>query len=200
MQAPWIGPLYNEAENVLSGKKLLVVGESHHHSKVPVGTCVPSITVDTVRDYQEGATIPYFTRIATMVLGAPAWENGSKSRTLWDSLAFYNYVPVIAASYAREFDWSLWSLGTDEFNQVLDITQPDLIVVTGYRLWDNAYIRHTDGAVAGGQRINMSARTVQGDRKIPTLIIRHPSAPGFSGLQQHPEFQRMLDSAGTVVP
>jgi len=196
MQYPWVGNKYGILDNTLSGKRILIVGESHYtDDKKDIGKSIPNITQEVVRKYQSGEyRIPFFTRISTMITGIPAWKNGEKSKELWNELSFYNYVPVIAASGPREFEWSLWGLGENEFNTVLEDVDPDLIVVSGYRLWDNAYIRHTDGSVSGGQRVNMVTMTKNKDKLVPTLIIRHPSAPGFSGMQQHSSFKELFDS------
>lgn len=199
MQHPWVGKEYNSPENIFRGKKILVVGESHYADVETIGLSIPGITIEVVEKYKTGEyNIPFFTRIITMMTGKSADENGWQTvRDAWDSLAFYNYVPVVAASGPREFDHSLWSRGTEEFNDVLNDLRPDLIIVTGYRLWDNAYIRHTDGSIEGGQRIDMISNTIHEGRKIPTLVIRHPSAPGFSGLQQHNSFKQFYDSSAS---
>lgn len=195
MQHPWIGPSYGEPQNRFCGKKILVVGESHYADPAFIGTSIPGITQEVVTKYQLGEwRIPFFTRLATLITGVSAVENGIKAKALWDDLAFYNYVPVIAASSPREFNWEFWKLGVDEFNNVLKAILPDMIIVTGYRLWDMAYFRHTDESVVPGQRVKMVCNTKWGEKLIPTLIIRHPSAPGFSGLKAHSEYKLVFDS------
>lgn len=196
MQHPWVGPNYGVASNILDGKRILVVGESHYGTEVPVGTASPGITIEVVNKYQSGEwAIPFLSRIVTLISGKSAASHGWHGvRKFWDDLAFYNYVPVFAGVGPREFDWSLWALGEPEYNQVLDELKPDVIVVTGYRLWDNAYIRHTDRSVKAYDRENNVVKTLANGREIPTLKIKHPSAPGFSGLKLHPQFKALLET------
>lgn len=184
MQFPWVGSQFKNPNNKFGGRKILIVGESHYSDNESIGQAIPDITEATIKSYIKGASIPFFTKIVTFLTGVPASENNwSDIRNTWEHLAFYNYIPVVAAAGPREFDRRLWALGEVEYLTVLSEVAPDLIVVLGFRLWDNAYHRHTDGNISPGDRENNVFDTVAGEKRIRTIKLVHPSSTRFSGVR-----------------
>lgn len=103
---PWIGSRFGSADSRISSKRLLVLGESHHAEEHPIGAIVPDMTRDVFWKYRNEAWCPWmrtFDNIAAAVTGQRKAELGAAGvRTFWDEVAFYNYVPIVAAGAARQ--------------------------------------------------------------------------------------------------
>ena len=197
MQHPWVGKNFGTKENFFGGKRILIVGESHD-GKNPdnFGTSIPALTREYVAQHLAWAPherTPLFTRLVALLTGNWGSQDRKLADEIWHHLAFYNYVPVIAAVGPRMFDWSLWEKGEPEFNTVLEELKPDAIIVLGYRLWQNAYYRHCDGTI---DRMDTEARfvkTVFQGMHIPTMKIAHPSSTKYyKPMELHPQFKKML--------
>ncbi|KFC65280.1 hypothetical protein FG93_04821 [Bosea sp. LC85] len=106
MFTQWVGPQFGAVERALASKRLLVVGESHHAEEHPVGSVVPNMTLDVFKQYRTGPWAPWmrtFDNIAAAVNGRSKTELGREGfNGIWDEIAFYNYIPVVAASAARQ--------------------------------------------------------------------------------------------------
>lgn len=199
MQYPWVGKHYSSKGNFFDGKKILIVGESHYGENPDnFGKSLPEITREFVADHlawETGKRIPFFTRLVALLTGTWGSQDTKLADEIWHHLAFYNYVPVIAAVGPRMFDWSLWEKGEPEFNTVLEDLKPDAIIVLGYRLWQNAYYRHCDGTVDRMDTETKFVKTVFQEKLIPTMKIVHPSsAKYYKPMELHHRFKEMLSS------
>lgn len=139
MFKPWVGPTYGEPSNFLGGVRLLVLGESHYCNEnelEKVGTCDPGFTqmVVNMHAFKRGA--PFFTKL-TQVVAGQTWGEIETVRSLWNSIAFYNYVPVFVATrpQVRPKD-EMFRAGREPFQDVLRDLEPEAILVTGYELWN----------------------------------------------------------------
>lgn len=142
---PWIGQHYGAPENFLKGKRVLILGESHHSSSDPVGSCQPNLTREVMTYYatgqQRGGWCRTLDNVAWAVSGKTPSELAQPKRrgemAVWDAMAFYNYIPVILAEGSRGDRPSsdLWLKAKDPFGEVLKQLAPEVIVVCGYQMF-----------------------------------------------------------------
>jgi len=102
-------------------------------------------------------------------------------RNLWQSIVFYNYVPVLVATTSHVAPTpGMFALGREPFLRVLENVRPKAIVVCGYRLWSPMY--------TGRPADLQDDAAGQPFRRIRSAIaarMKHPSA-AISALEQHP--------------
>src|SRR5262245_38404790 len=85
---PWVGSEYRSG-GVL-GLRLLVLGESHHHTTPELAD--RDMTRIVVENYLAGrARIRFFTSVMQVVTGREYFPY-DRRRAFWDSVAFYNFV------------------------------------------------------------------------------------------------------------
>lgn len=150
---PWVGDNYLEG---LSGKRVLVLGESHYCPKqlAPDGICYPccekhkmtkelgcfSQTEDGIYEYASNyndtreryqQTYLCFERA---VYGKRI-EEQSEHHNFWHHVAFYNYVQYAQKKSRVPLEPGKAEDSSEAFRNVLDILQPDCIIVWGIRLW-----------------------------------------------------------------
>ena len=143
---PWEGPYYRTDEGLFASTRVLVLGESHYARKaLEVGTTPDGFTGDVVRWFGLGARESLFFRnTVRAVLGLPtgeAWKGHSPS--FWNSVAFYNYVPVLVdgrpkadgGNERRPEDW-MFKAGAEPFKTILDRLEPQAVIVCGLTLWE----------------------------------------------------------------
>ena len=198
MFLPWIGPDFGKRGNALNGKRLLVVAESHHASgpEHAIGTTVPDFTIGVVETYKteprEG-WMRTFDNIAAAISDRSKPELGREGvNRIWDSIAFYNYVPVFAATAARQRPTvEMFRLGEQPFRRAVDQVKPDAILVGGYRTWDWLIYHQADPIhhkpVDPAQPFIPLAR-VGG---LTAMRMKHPST-AFSPAEWRPFIRRLL--------
>lgn len=125
---PWVGPNYPQ-----SGKKWLILGESHYgHMDAPT-----DYTQELTENYVSGSTTHRFwTRVARVFLrsDAPLTE----TRQFWQQVAFYNYVQRIVGGAARQRPSPKdWQDSAEAFRRVLEQLRPTHMLVLGKTLWEN---------------------------------------------------------------
>lgn len=153
---PWIGEQYRDGiyydkkgEMQLGedgkGKKILVLGESHYCAREEDGT--PDLTRNIIGDYisPENETQwkekwePYkntYTKFERAMGGRPL-AVGVEKREFWNHVAFYNYLkkPLVGPRILPNEDD--FKISEDAFFTVLNIIEPDYIIVWGIRLYNN---------------------------------------------------------------
>ena len=195
MAYPWVGNAFGAAGNDLGGVRLLVLGESHYSDKHPIGEVYPPMTHDVMRHYLAGNHLRFFANVAAAVSGRSQAEVGrSNHHQLWQSMAFYNYIPVTVASSARKFDERFWELGTQEFEKVLDDHRPDAVIVCGYRLFPRVLRRHVPGFTGDPWKFDQDIVQLGGSSRPLALRMMHPSA-AFSAKAWTPKIAEMLKAA-----
>lgn len=203
MFVPWVGERFG-SEGPLASRRLLILGESHHAEEHEVGAVVPEMTRDVFKQYRRG---PWTRWMRTLDNVAAAVTGRSKRllgpdgvRTFWDQVAFYNYVPVVAAPYARQAPTPEHvALGAPFFDQLLEELQPGAVIVCGYRLWPTITASHVDGYADNPWRPSTPFAAI-GKSGIPALRMAHPST-GFSPSAWHPLINDLIGraaAAGTV--
>jgi hypothetical protein len=141
MFMPWKGKYWGLPDNALAGRKVLLLGESHYAAEgdgALVGKTDAGGTLKTFEEYVLGSkTIAFFTKLLQTVAGRKKWEmTAEEIRAVWDSVVFYNYVPVYAAPGPRASPTNeMFEMGAAPFETVVERYRPEVIVVCGDRLW-----------------------------------------------------------------
>ncbi|MFZ4797855.1 MAG: hypothetical protein ACOYMA_10195 [Bacteroidia bacterium] len=189
---PWIGENYSTGIN---GKKILILGESHHCDKICLDcgnleilhNCDNNQTQNVILDYfdYKRGTIPFnnrkwlntFTKFANVFNNKKL--NNNELIAFWHSLAFYNYVqkalsgPRVSPS-SEDFNNSLLA-----FHELIEYLKPDLIIIWGMRLW-----YHLPKGIFFTKELNikneLTAYYRKDNVKIPLKVIYHPSSSKLS--------------------
>lgn len=177
---PWVGSGYTD-----SAHRLLLLGEGHYLTESESRYDTPTLTKEIVGRVRDGThVLPFYTRTASTVLGVKSL--GSDERiSFWDRVAFYNYIPGVAASRARERPSSeMWAAAPAPFCAVLTQLRPRCVLVLGKSMW-NA-IRFADGRSSGTcERADAAVRLWRSpavDDMFATWIA-HPSSFGYSRMK-----------------
>jgi hypothetical protein len=93
MFTPWQGRHWGRPENVLAGRRILLLGESHHAAEdggALVGTTDADGTLKTFEEWVLGRkTHAFFTKLLQTVVGRKKWEmTVEEIRAVWDSVVF----------------------------------------------------------------------------------------------------------------
>ncbi|MCV0415152.1 MAG: hypothetical protein K5831_09760 [Brevundimonas sp.] len=200
MFTPWVGPKFGDKDNAIGGFRLLVVGESHHADGpgYEIGTIHPDFTVGVVEAYQSDPWqrwMKTFDNIAAAVGGRSKSEAGREGmNAVWDSIAFYNYIPVIAATAARKElpTQEMFIAGVEPFRRAVATVKPDAIVVAGYRLWDEIVYRHADSEHHRPVDASNPFVPLADVGGLLALRMIHPST-AFSPSRWHPLIQRLRE-------
>lgn len=180
---PWEGSGYSD-----SAHRLLLVGEGHYLPESESRYDTPTLTKEIVGRVRDGTQVlPFYTRTAPTVLGALGAKSlGSNERiTFWNRVAFYNYIPGIVASQARQRPTSeMWAAAPAPFCAVLTKLRPHCVLVLGKSLW-NA-IRFVDGwSSATCENADAAVRLWHSpaDDDMFATWIAHPSSFGYSRMK-----------------
>lgn len=193
---PWIGTQFGSADSHISSKRLLVLGESHHAEEHPIGAIVPNMTRDVFDMYRSGPWYRWmrtFDNIAAAVTGRRKADLGAAGvRAFWDEVAFYNYVPVVAASAARQRPSPAhFGRGEEPFRRLLAELHPGAVIVCGYDLWARMIRTHAPGYADNPWR-PASCFARLGEADIPALRMVHPST-AFSPPRWTPLIRDLLE-------
>ena len=201
MFQPWIGDKYAEPGNGFGGKRVLVVGESHHAEEHAPGSVVPDMTREVMRIYASGKRERWMRtldNVAWAVSGKSRWElerEGNRGEfRVWKSMAFYNYVPVVLAGSARSHRPSndQFRSGTEPFERVLLDLKPDVLIVCGYGLFPWVVRNHYPDFTGDPWRFVGEWADFPRGRPIRAVRMIHPST-AFSPKRWHPVIRRALD-------
>jgi hypothetical protein len=177
---PWVGPAFGRGG---ADRRLLVLGEAHYSEHAEDDH--PGLTKALIRDIRDGRrSIPFFTKIAALLATLSPPEEDPRS--VWDCVAFYNYIQGFAASAARvRPSADMWRAASAPFTRVLREVQPSHVLVTGVDLW-NALGDHfmpgwvSQTASATDTEPVWHWSSPDGER-IRATWINHPSSFGFAG-------------------
>jgi hypothetical protein len=194
MFEPWVGENYGNS-NLLGGKRILVVGESHHSLEHPVNSVVPDLTQRVMEHYRQTQERGKWMRTLDNI----AWTLSGHKRSdlvasvhrgefsVWQSVAFYNYVPVILADSARSNRPTAkhFQLAVEPFEKVLRVLNPEVLIICGYGLFPNVIRNHWPTSLAkpwdfSGEFLDV----LRDDQKIRCIRMLHPST-SFSHSRWH---------------
>lgn len=116
------------------GMRLLVLGESHYHETAPIGLDLPDMTEEVMARHLNGGNFQFFSRVEKLVMGATSPYDVTE---FWHSVAFYNYVPVVAANGSRKRPpEKLWyGQAPYLFQDLIRQEEVEAILVCGTQLW-----------------------------------------------------------------
>lgn len=202
MFKPWVGDKYGALGNAVSEKKVLVVGESHHAEEHEIGTTVPDMTQDVLLAYASDKRAPWMRTLdnfAWAVSGTgPSGHARDEKRSelsTWNSLAFYNYIPVVLAKGARSNrpTASQYRSAKEPFEQVIRDLKPDVLLVWGYTLFP--WIIHNHFNEYDGDPWWFKGEWIDLPREPSLRAVRllHPST-AFSWVKWHAVIQRAITS------
>ncbi|MBY3575487.1 hypothetical protein HFN65_31605 [Rhizobium laguerreae] len=137
----WVGTRYADETNVIGGARLLILGEAHYDSAAEIGSERPELTREVVEAYVAGrlrSNATFFRRVERLVTGR--YERGLtavESKQFWDSVVFYNYIPVIAGNKPGDRPPEhLWGGKTPQlFFDVVKRREAEIVLVCGRELW-----------------------------------------------------------------
>jgi hypothetical protein len=124
----------------------MVLGESHYSDRHSAGEVVPDMTEWVVNAYFSGDADPASKRFCSRVaeLIRPLAQVGAARKDIWNSLVFYNYIPVVLTDGPRKEEPTReqWAAGCDYFFKVMMDREAEAVIVLGDRLWHNMEASH----------------------------------------------------------
>ena len=134
---PWVGASYESGERI-EGKKVLILGESLYHDCAKEGCDSTekthrSLTFSVVKHWKDN---PHSSRVSSFI---PKLFEIEKC-DFWERVVFYNYLQNFAGKSARcKREPGLWDdeNSVSAFQQVVDVFEPDRILVLGKDTWSN---------------------------------------------------------------
>ncbi|WP_457940823.1 hypothetical protein [Mesorhizobium sp. 10J20-29] len=203
MFTPWVGNKFGSGNDPIGAKRILVVGESHYDDyEERVGQEVPEMTRDAMRLYESRPAgkrwVRTFDNVAWAVSGKNRIEleaNGKRGELdVWNSLAFYNYIPVVLAKSARSTRPTSQQFrdGQRHFETVLSEVRPQILLVCGYELFPWVIRNHYAGY--DGDPWSFTGEWIDLPHQPPVRAVRmlHPSA-AFSSKTWHGVIKRALE-------
>jgi len=194
MARPWIGRRWGQSDNALGGLRIIILGESHYHDSVPVGTDIPDMTEWVIHSYlQDRSSHPFLSKIEALVMtGTHSWE----TRDFWDSVVFYNYIPVVAANKPRQRPGEeLWYGAAPQlFGELVKRVEAEGILVCGTELWRRmpiGLIERQDAYRAGGRSWRDREYEIALPHRAVAVHIPHPSGWGWSYERCEPVIQHL---------
>lgn len=125
---PWVGNNYWTGD--CFGKKILVLGESHHGYDSGCSMTQEILQDQTYSNY----TMKSYTNFERALEGD--YTDSDDRERIWNSVMFYNYVQsCVPKSRQSPKQWQ-FDESEDAFFEVLETYEPDVILVWGRRLWN----------------------------------------------------------------
>lgn len=186
--SPWIGENYKSGG--IFGKKILVLGESHYCDGCDkcAGNAANAedlecsdFTKNVVQKIINGESSRWtgtFRKFERSLVGEETTVE--KSKEIWESLAFYNYLQVAVTKAREAGDWYDYEKSEDAFFEVLDELQPDVIIVWGVtRMYDDMPEKgweKGEDMIVDGRVIKNGWYTTNNGKRIRTIWVNHPSS------------------------
>lgn len=168
---PFVGRDYFESQ-----PRVLVLGESHWGEPEHA---VPTITQEFVHRAVFAGRHAFTTKVAKLVGLLPPTEaiTTDMLQSVWNRLAFYNYVQRLVATAPRTPPVpSDWVISHDAFLTVVDQLHPQVVVSLGWQLWNGLV------SVLGEETHSLPVPHLRLSRPFGSVMIvpiAHPSGRGF---------------------
>jgi len=190
---PWIGENY--LSTGISGKKILVLGESHicgegcsdcgNSTEHPECNVFTNNAVKYFLNYKSGKGeferwMNTFTKFGNVFYNKSL--SSDETVSFWNSIAFYNYVQYSTDKSRVSPRNDEFAKSSTAFFEILQSYKPDIVFVWGERLWDQL----PDGGEFGEE---ISVENVNSGRlyyysidknRIPIYMVNHPSSSAFN--------------------
>jgi hypothetical protein len=189
---PAVGAHYGKRTSDGPSPKLWLLGASHYEWELQAAQRgiqrPPTLTCWNIAAQLTTASHRFYTNIECTLLGKKATP--AEREEVWSSLVFSNFVQQIVGygPTARPTP-HMWAGGRTAFQSILEVLQPDVVLVCGFELWDK---------LPGGYRSlqDMHEGTIVLKRRVygHTIAcrVRHPSSPGFSSRAWHQVLTRAM--------
>lgn len=144
MDNHWHGELYGKPENMLGGARIMILGEAHYDQTRTIGEDVPGGNTRGVMDwylrggFKEKQRETFFNRVERLVTRRlDKGLAGPEKAAFWNSVVFYNYIPVIAAhKVGQRPPEAFWhGRAADQFYDVAKRREVEIVLVCGTQLW-----------------------------------------------------------------
>jgi hypothetical protein len=189
---PWIGSRWGEGDNIFGGIRLLLLGESTHAIEHPIGASPETFIIDTVKQFLDRDERWRFYRVGTALLAntVAGQLTPDVTRAVWESIAFFNLVPVVSAQGPREGKPKdeMFMAGAKPFLAFLRDKSPEAVLVIGRNTW---YWLLT-GIGFPGVPWQVSTHDVDG---IPMARTAHFSSSAFTYEESRPVLKKLLKDA-----
>ncbi|WP_427024703.1 hypothetical protein ACP4J4_01690 [Aureimonas ureilytica] len=199
MFEPWIGENYGKAGDAIGGRRLMILGESHYtETEQDVGTSPAGFTSRTVRSLGIEGRHLFFARLQEIVTERkPEDQTAAEKSAFWKSVAFYNYVPVLAdgrpvaeGGAARRPTQEMFRAGAEPFHITKRCVQPHAIIVCGIELW-NWLAPNLEGYQGPARDI-----IFYDDGEVMYARTHHPSWRFFKPSKWYPRTRKLLELSG----
>lgn len=183
---PWVGKDYPTGG--ILGKKILVVGESHHCADHCAGcgteACAAchAFTTNVIKDYldpnKRERWMNTFLKFERSLVNRAA-AGPEERQAIWDSLAFYNYLQVPMSQPRQAGTPGQYRAAALPFFSVLNELRPDALIVWGVRLWGRMTGEHWQGSpavVVENYAVQNGHYTLDDGTPVPTVCVYHPAA------------------------
>jgi hypothetical protein len=133
---PWVGPHYTDG--VIDGLRVLVLGESHFSFSLPVEK-ERGLTQLVIQEELDGKMRHRFISGVTRALfDRAAVTNRARFSSLWNTMAFYNYLQEYAGNGPRKRPSdAAWHRSAAPFRSVLAALKPDFVLACGRALYEH---------------------------------------------------------------
>jgi hypothetical protein len=186
---PWVGSEYERSTH-----RLLLVGEGHYLDQTELRYDTPTLTQEIICRVRDGTQVlPFYTRTASTVIGTAHFGPEDRSK-FWNRVAFYNYVPMVAGSKARERPSAyMWTAAIAPFCSVLTSLQPRCVLVLGQGVW-NAIQLGAGWSSNDGEQKEKAIRLWHSPDRNPHFAtwIAHPSSFGYSRVKWSARVQALF--------
>ena len=199
---PWVGPDY--LAGVIDGLRVLVLGESHYSFGLPAAK-ERGLTRLVIREELDGKMRHRFiSGVTSALFGRATVDDRARFATLWNAMAFYNYVQEYAGDGPRKRPSdAAWLRSAAPFRSVLTAIQPDFVLACGRMLYER--LKQVDGLTDqaeygkdGDKRTRSRLIDIGGGRKGVLGMMYHPASFGFRAVEWQPRIHEYLDRAEQV--
>ena len=199
---PWIGLGYENG--VINGLRVLVLGESHYSFGLPPDQ-ERGLTRLVIREELEGKMRHRFiSGVTKALIDRGAVDDRARFTTLWNAMAFYNYVQEYAGDGPRKRPSdAAWQRAAAPFRSVLSALKPHFILACGRTLYER--LKQVEGLTSDGEygkdddhRTRSRLIDTGAGRTGVLGMIYHPASFGFRAVEWQPRIREYLARATQV--
>jgi|GEM_PF-1247916 len=199
---PWVGSAY--AGGVIDGLRVLVLGESQYSFGLPAGREPESTRLVVQEEIAGRCRHRFISGVTTALFDRGAVDDRARFATLWNAMAFYNYVQEYVGDRPRERPSdAAWQRAAVPFRTVLAALQPDFVLACGRSLYErlkqvHGLTQYGEYGTDGDQRTR--SRLVDLGCGHPGVLgmIYHPASFGFRAVEWQPRIREYLARARQV--
>lgn len=199
---PWVGPEY--ANGVVEGLRILVLGESHYSFGLPREK-ERGLTRLVIEEELAGKMRHRFiSGVTSALFDRGAVDDRTRFATLWNAMAFYNYVQEYAGDGPRKRPSdAAWQRAAAPFRAVLAALQPDFVLACGRTLYEHLKLVEgltSDGEYGADGNHRTRSRLIHfGAGRAGVLgMIYHPASFGFRAVEWQARIHEYLGRAARI--